>query len=300
MGNPMKAVESHQNNIIYLFVYVTVFAVTLSIPQKKNVSDGVLINIAIWNAICFTFLMMLVVLGFYENNYTWIFMFTAALCILYSVVLKSKTERKFAPAFYACFGFMALSVSVYGYSGLPEVYFFLALQSLLVVSMALWFRSKIIVIVNTILFVSILLAYVITADPIHHISFTFAIVALATARILNWKKERLTLKTDVFRNIYLASAFFTVLYALYHAVPAQYITLTWTASAVIYFILSIILSNIKYRWMAILTILVSSLRLFLFDLAGLDTGYRVVAFMFFAIIALGVSIYYTKKIKKQT
>jgi len=300
MGNPMKAVESHQHNIIYLFMYATVFAMSLSIPHKKTVTDAALISIAIWNAICFTLLMLLVVLGFYENNYTWIFMLIAALCILYSVLLKSKTERKFAPAFYACFGFMALSVSVYGYSGLPDVYFFLALQSLLVVSMALWFRSKIIVIVNTILFVTILLAYVITAVPIHPISFTFALIALATARILNWKKERLTLRTEVFRNIYLATAFFTVLYALYHAVPSQYITLSWTASAVIYFILSIVLSNVKYRWMGILTILVSSLRLFLFDLAGLETGYRVVAFLFFAIIALGVSIYYTKKIKKQT
>lgn len=300
MGHPLKAVETHQHNIIYLFIYASVFASTLSVPHKKIISNGVLVSIAIWNAICFTLMMLLIVLRFYEDNYTWIFLLISALCLIYSVLLKSRTERKFAPAFYACFGFMALSVSVYGYSGLPEVYFFLALQSLLVVSMALWFRSKIIVIVNTILFITILLAYLFTADSIHHISFTFAFIALATARIMNWQKERLTLRTDIFRNIYLASAFFTILYAIYHAVPAQYITLSWTAFAVVYFIMSILLSNVKYRWMAILTILVSSLRLFLVDFARLETGYRVIAFLFFAIIALGVSIYYTKKIKKQT
>jgi hypothetical protein len=299
MGHPLKAVETHQHNIIYLFIYASAFALTLSVPHKKSVSNGVLVSIAIWNAICFTMLMLLVVLRFYEDNYTWIFLLITALCLIYSVILKSGTERKFAPAFYACFGFMALSITVYGYSGLPEVYFFLALQSLLVVSMALWFRSKIIVIVNTIILMSILLAYLFTADPIHHISFAFAFIALATARIMNWQKERLTLKTDVFRNIYLASAFFTILFALYHAVPEQYITLSWTAFAVVYFILSILLSNVKYRWMGILTILVSSLRLFLFDFARLETGYRVIAFLFFAIIALGVSIYYTKRIKKQ-
>ena len=108
------------------------------------------------------------------------------------------------------------------------------------------------------------------------------------------------MKTESFRNIYLASTFFTFLYAIYHAVPPQYITLSWTAFAVVYFIMSITLSNIKYRWMGILTILVSSIRLFLVDLAQLDMGYRVLAFLFFAIIAFGVSIYYTKKIKKQT
>ncbi len=300
MGHPMKAVDSHQHNIIYLFIYASAFALTLSVPYKKSVTNGILVSIAIWNAICFTLLMLLMVLGFYEDNYTWIFLLITALCLIYSVILKSRTERKFAPAFYACFGFMALSITVYGYSGLPEVYFFLALQSLLVVSMALWFRSKIIVIVNTIIFISILLAYLFTADSMHHISFTFAFIALATARIMNWQRERLTLRTEVFRNIYLASAFFTILYGLYHAVPSQYITLSWTAFAVVYFIMSIVLSNEKYRWMAILTILVSSLRLFLVDFARLETGYRVIAFLFFAIIALGVSIYYTKKIKKQT
>jgi len=300
VGNPLKAVDSHQHNIIYLIFYATAFALTLSVPHKKKVSNGILVSIAIWNAICFTLLMLLNVLGFYQDNYTWIFLIVSALCLIYSVILKSRTDRKFAPAFYACFGFMALSISVYGYSGLPEVYFFLALQSLLVVSMALWFRSRIIVIVNTIIFISILLAYLFTGDSMHHISFTFAFIALATARIMNWQRERLTLKTDIFRNIYLVAAFFTVLYALYHAVPSQYITLSWTAFAVVYFMLSVVLSNVKYRWMAILTILVSSLRLFLVDFARLETGYRVIAFLFFAIIALGVSIYYTKRIKNKT
>ena len=299
MSHALKAVDSHQHNIVFLFIYASAFALTLSVPLKKTVSNGVLVSIAIWNAICFVLLMLLNVLGFYEDNYTGIFLFITALCLIYSVILKSGTERKFAPAFYACFGFMALSVTVYGYSGLPEVYFFLALQSLLVVSMALWFRSKIIVIVNTIIFISILVAYLFTADSIHHISFTFAFIGLATARIMNWQRERLTLRTEIFRNIYLAAAFFAILYGLYHAVPSQYITLSWTAFAVVYFIMSILLSNIKYRWMAILTILVSSLRLFLVDFARLETGYRVIAFLFFAIIALGVSIYYTKRIKNK-
>jgi hypothetical protein len=298
LGHPLKAVEYHQHNIIYLFIYGAVFALSLSVPNKKPVTNGVIVSIAIWNAICFTLLMLMMVLDFYESNYTWIFLLISVTCLTYSVLLKSSTERKFSPAFYACFGFMALSISVFGYSGLPEVYFFLAVQSLLVVSMALWFRSKIIVIVNTVLFITILLAYFFTSEPIHHISFMFAFVALATARIMNWKRERLTLRTDMLRNIYLASAFLTVLYALYHAVPAQYITLSWTAFAVVYFIMSILLNNVKYRWMAILTILVSSFRLFLFDFARLDTGYRIIAFLFFAVIALAVSIYYTKRIKK--
>ena len=128
----------------------------------------------------------------------------------------------------------------------------------------------------------------------------FAFVALASARILNWKKERLILKTDVLRNLYLVIAFFAVLYGLYHAVPGQYISLSWTMAAVAYFLMSILIHNVKYRWMAILTIIASVIYLFLVDLASLDIRYRVAALLFLAIISLGVSIFYTKRIKMRS
>ena len=102
------------------------------------------------------------------------------------------------------------------------------------------------------------------------------------------------------RNLYLVIAFFTVLFGLYHAVPGQYITLSWTMAAVGYFLMSILLHNIKYRWMAILTIIASVIYLFIVDLASLDIRYRVAAFLFLAIISLSVSIFYTKWVKKKT
>ena len=166
--------------------------------------------------------------------------------------------------------------------------------------MALWFRSQIIVIANSFLFVSILLIYLTTSMSVDSINFAFAITAFATARILNWKKERLTLKTEIFRNVYLLIVFFMVLYSLSHALPSQYVTLAWTAAAIVFFILSILLKRIKYRWMSILTIVVTGGHLFFIDLAQMEIGYRVVAFLVFAVISLGVSLYYTKRIHKST
>jgi uncharacterized membrane protein len=90
-----------------------------------------------------------------------------------------------------------------------------------------------------------------------------------------------------------------MLYALYHAVPKQYVTLSWTGAAVLYFILSLILKNIKYRWMAIVTVLFTGFYLFFVDFSNLDTGYRVLAFLFLAVISLGASLYFTKKVRKK-
>jgi uncharacterized membrane protein len=99
--------------------------------------------------------------------------------------------------------------------------------------------------------------------------------------------------------MYLIILFFTMLFAFYHAVPTHYVTLSWTAVAAAYFILSVILHNIKYRWMAIATILVTVIYLFLVDLAQLSVGYRVIAFLFLAVISFSASLYYTKRIKKK-
>lgn len=299
MGNQMKIVELPQYNILFLLGYGIIYAFSIFVSKEKLESNTALISTSIWNALCFSFLILLNIVPFYAENYALIFTAIASFCLIFAVILKLKSSRNFAPATYACFGFMAFSAAVYGFSGLPDAYFLLVLQSLLVVSMALWFRSQIIVVANSFLFVSILLIYLITSESVDVINFAFAFTAFATARILSWKKERLTLETEVFRNVYLFVVFFMVLFSLNHALPSQYVTLAWTASAIVFFILSIVLGKIKYRWMSILTIVVTGGHLFFIDLGQMEIGYRVIAFLVFAVISMGVSLYYTKRIHKK-
>jgi hypothetical protein len=194
---------------------------------------------------------------------------------------------------------MALSVAVYGYSKLPDAYWLLALQSLLVVSWALWFRSKIIVVMNTILFTGILCIYLAFYPSVDKVNVAFVVTAFISARIINWKKERLTLQTEMIRNTYMITLFFIMLFALYHIVPAHYVSLSWTGAAVFYFITSLTLKLIKYRWMAIGTVLATGFYLFFVDLSHLETGYRVLAFLFLAAISLGASMYFTKKVREK-
>jgi uncharacterized membrane protein len=96
------------------------------------------------------------------------------------------------------------------------------------------------------------------------------------------------------RNIYLVIGFVFVLYTVYHVVPANYVTLSWMGVAVSYFLISVLLKNIKYRWLAIASALVTISFLFLVDLARLAPKYRVPAFLFVGIMTLVISLYYTK------
>ncbi len=299
MGHPFEAPSMDSWNLVSLFACGLVYSIIPLIKQKGKFSDTVYSTSILLNGISFTIALSLVVLSCYPNSYVWIFTIISMLCLFYSIVLKYRVKRIFDPAFYAIYSFMAMSVAVYGYSKLPDAYWLLALQSLLVVSWALWFRSKIIVVMNTILFSGILGIYLAFYPSVDKVNIAFVITAFISARIINWKKERLTLQTEMIRNTYLIALFFIMLFALYHLVPPQYVALSWTAAAVFYFIMSLILKLIKYRWMAIATVLVTGFYLFFVDLSHLETGYRVLAFLFLAVISLGASMYFTKKVRKK-
>jgi hypothetical protein len=167
-------------------------------------------------------------------------------------------------------------------------------QSLLVVSIALWFRSRILVVVNSVIYIGILVGYFALSPSSNDVNFSFAIVALASARVMNWQKQRLTLRTDRLRNVYLSIAFVLIFYALFRVVPPQYVTLSWTMTAVGYFLLSYLLKSSKYRLMGFAAMLVTVVYLFLVDLASLDPRFRVAAFMFLGLMAVMISLYYTR------
>jgi hypothetical protein len=300
MGHQMQMITEQHFGVIYLFVFGACFSF-VSLSRKSDRSlDDFLISVTIVNGILFTLLLILVTLRFYHTNYVFLFSVITICCLIYSAILKSTSEWNFASAFYALYGFMAMSISLYGLFGSPIVYVLLSVQSLIVVSMALWFRNKLMVIMNSLLFLSILIIYLFSSKSVDSVNFSFAIGSLISARIINWKRSRLQIETDLMRNLYLIEGFIMVMYALYHAVPRQFITLSWTMAALLYFLLSFILKNVKYRYMALGTMICAAFYLFLVDLARIEIIYRVLALLFLAAISIGISIYYTNRIKKSS
>jgi hypothetical protein len=200
---------------------------------------------------------------------------------------------------YALFGFVAISVSIFGVYHFPDSFLLLTWQSVLVLALSLWYRSHIIALMNTFLLLILLLTYYNMSGTIHSVNFSIPLVAFLSARTINWQKERLNIKTDFIRNIYLLTLFFTLLYATYKFLPGQYITVSWLGIAGIYFGLSILVKSFKYRWMAMANLLVSAFYLFLVDLAKIDLIFRILAFLAFAILSLFISTYYVKKLKRK-
>ena len=167
-------------------------------------------------------------------------------------------------------------------------------QSLLVISTAVWFRSKFIIVANFIIYAIIFVAYLAVEGKVDLISISFGIVALLSARVLNWKKDRLELKTEQMRNAYLLSALFIIPYALYFAMPESLISVSWIVVAIVYYILSLILKNKKYRWMALLTLLLTVGYVFIIGITNSDPTYKIVSFIALGTVLIVVSLTYTK------
>jgi hypothetical protein len=301
MGHEVHAISEHHSGYIYLFLIAAIFSLIALMPSKTELySDNRIIGSIILNGLGFSFIVALFILSFFKDNYVLMTGSIALFCIVYSIILRVWSHWKITAAFYALFGFVTLSVTSYGIYNFPGAYFLLTIQSLLVVSMALWFRSKFIVIINSALFIILLIVYLSTSSTVNGINISFTLVALITARIMNWKKDYLTIRTELIRNSYLIIAFFMGLFTLYHLVPKQYITLSWTLLAVTYFLLGLLIKIVKYRYLALGTMVAAALYLFIVDLARIELVFRVVALLFLALISIGLSFYYTKKLKKKS
>lgn len=280
----------------YLFFIATgfTFSMLALIPKKEEVSNEFIISSLILNGLSFSVIMALIIVTYFESNYVPIFAAITFFCLIYSIILQKYSLIKIMASMYALYGFLALSVAIFGIFELPKSYLFFALQSLLVVSMALWFRSQFIVVMNSLLFVGIMSLYLYSSASINSTNFALMLVAFVSARVINWEKERLNIKTEFVRDLYLISGFIMTLIAFYHASPASYITASWIFAAVIFFVLSLLMKNIKYRWLAIATMVASAVRLIFVDMSSIDIGYRVLVFLGLAIISITVSILYTK------
>jgi hypothetical protein len=286
--------SDHEYYFIYLIVTGLIFSLPAVIPQKEKISREMMVFALAWNGIGFTVLLVVSTFTFLTDNFAYLYALISLVCLLYSVLIYSRSALKASSAIYAVYGFMALSVAIYGIFLLPRAYTLLSVQSFLVVSMALWFRSQFIVIANTLMYLLLLLLYV--KDPInyHSANISFMLVAFITARLINIKKDRLQLKTDMLRNLYLICGFIMTLITFHHLVSSSWATVSWIFAAVLFLILSVLLKNIKYRWLAITALVASAGHLLIVDLSNNDILTRILVFLLFAVIAIAVSVLYTK------
>lgn len=219
----------------------------------------------------------------------------AAAAVLLALALLHARERDAVGSFVcAMTGFAALSLGIIKATEPPDVFVWLSVQSVVVVATAIGLRSRFIVVANFAIYLGILACYVATDHAERGVSIGFGVVALLTARLLGWKQGRLELKTGLMRNAYLIAAFFIFPYALYHLVPGAWVALAWVGAALLYYLLSAVLHNPKYRWMAHATLLLTAVYLAVAGLRHLDPVLRTVSFLVLGGVLLAVSLVFTR------
>ena len=299
LGNRIQFVSSPEINIYFILLYIVIFSLGNLLRSKETPENNTVISSTFFNSInAFGLYLLITASKFTEHLFLFHILATIIFLIL-SITFWIKEKSKFSTFFYAITGYSALSIAIIVQFKSPEFFIWLSWQSLLVITTALWFRSKIIVVTNFGIFLIIFLAYIFLAADKGIISLSFGIVALLSARIMNWQKHRLELKTELMRNSYLATAFVAVPYALYHSIPNQYLSLSWVALAVFYYVLSLTLKNKKYRWMALLTLLLSVIYILIIGIIKLTPVFRIISFIVLGLVLLIISLTYTK-IKTKT
>ncbi len=304
LKNPLSLVTSPGDlTYHYSFVYFSIITGMYSLVAFRKPDEAypqnLVLSTLLLAGIAYSALLLSVVFTHFATSFVPFFLAISVYCVAYSVVLKIYSPWKYSPALYALFGFVAISISVYGIYHFPDAFLLLICQSFLVLALALWYRSYIITLMNTFLLVTLAILYYTLSGTLQSVNFSIPLIAFLSARIINWQKERLNITTDFLRNIYLFTLFLSLLYATYHGLPGQYITVSWLLIAGVYFGLSIFVKSIKYRWMAMGNLIVAAFYLFIVDLANIELIFRILIFLAFAITSIVISTYYVKKIKEK-
>jgi hypothetical protein len=293
-GNPMKLRTPGDLIVVLLLTLLIVFACGNLLRGRDKPEDATVILSSLFNSgLGYSLFLFLVLTAQQRNPAAWnvlgflVFLFLAATFWIHE-------NSRFQTFVYAMTGYAALSFAIVAQFRVPDLFVWLCWQSFIVVSTAIWFRSKFIVVTNFIIYALTFVSYLVLAGTVSLISLSFGVVALLSARILNWQRHRLELRTEIMRNAYLASAFLIFPYALYQAIPSDYVGLSWIGMATVYYVISLILDNVKYRWMSLLTFLLSVVYLVVAGITKLDPFLRIVSFLVLGLALLLVSLIYLR------
>ncbi|MBT8387736.1 MAG: DUF2339 domain-containing protein, partial [Ignavibacteria bacterium] len=297
-GNVMQIVTSPQTNVLFILAYLFVFSLGCILRQDKDSEVFNVILSSFLNAAGGYGLFLIITLLSVTPSFG-IFHFAAFLIsITITIIFWIRISSRYSTFIYAMLAYTALSVAIIFTFSAPTFFIWLCWQSLLVVSTALWFRSKFIIVTNFIIFIGVMIAYLVSEGSIGVESLSFGIVALVSARILNWQKERLELETNKLRTAYLLTSLLIIPYSFYHIFPSELVGISWVGLAMVYYLLSSILKNNKYRLMSLGTLLMTVMYLLVFGITSSETMYKIISFLLVAGVLIVISLIYSKRKNK--
>jgi hypothetical protein len=294
LGKQIQAITSPELNLIFLLLYLIIFSAANYFDLKDTEENIINTGFTMLNCAGGYGLLFFITLLTKPSLITLFHLLAGIVILSIAITFWIKRNSKSSTFFYAMTGYTALSLAIVWQFSEPDFFVWLCWQSLFVVSTAVWFRSRYIIVANFIIFLIIFIAFLIISGDMGGIGISFGIVALLSARILKWKMDQLEIKTELMRNAYLVSAFFIIPYSLYQIFPSGYVSLTWIAIAIIYYFLSIWLNNKKYRWMALATIFLTVIYVFVLGITSTETLFKIISFLVLGSALIIISLIYSK------
>jgi uncharacterized membrane protein len=294
LGRSIQATASPEINLFFLLLYLIIFSAANYFDVQDKQEDIVSTGFTMLNCAGGYGLFFFITLITTPSVVAIYHLISAIVILSIATTFWVKRNSKLSTFFYAMTGYVSLSVAIIWQFSEPDFFIWLCWESLFVVSTAVWFRSRYIILANFIIFLIIFFEFLIISGNMGGIGISFGIVALLSARILNWKKDQLEIKTEMMRNAYLVSAFFIIPYSLYQIFPSAYVSFAWIAIAIIYYILSIWLNNKKYRWMALATYFLTVIYVFVLGITSTETLFKIVSFLVLGSALIIISLVYAK------
>ena len=233
LGKTLQTTYEPEINLLFLLIYSIIFAMGNRLRKEPYPEDPPVIMGTILNAAgCYG--LFLLITFFSKSSTNSIYHILASVTFLsLAIMFWHKEKSRFSTFIYAMLGYFALSVAIIYEVKSPGFFILLCWQSVLVISTAIWFRSKFIILANFVIYILIIVSFLVLDGKLNGTSISFGIVALISARILNWKKDRLELTTEQMRNAYLLTAVAIIPYALFHAMPAGWASVSWIGHSAI-------------------------------------------------------------------
>ncbi len=294
LGHPATAAHTPAWSALALLMYAAGFAVGMLFRKDRSEEDAMVISSAIINAVLGYGMFLVLSLAAFGASAVFLNICACCVFLAFAVAFWLREESSYSTFFYAMLGYMALSVSLLKLYTLPSLFVWLSIQSIFVVATAIWFRSRFIIVANFIIFLAVIFGYVVSTSQESGFILVFGVTGLVSARILNWQRDRLSLKTDLMRNAYLAAALVVLPYAVYHILPREFVALGWIGIAMLYYLMNVLISNQKYRWMGHFTLLLSILYVVLFGLGDVAPVFRIVSLLVLGITLTTVSLIFAR------
>ena len=297
LGNPVvnhrvEVVSGHFTGVCLLLAWMVLHAVAMSWRRERTSEGPVAQAGSVLNCGGY-FLFLLHTLISYRMEFFAANVAASIVLLGIAVLFWVRERSRFATFVYAMTGYAALNMALIKISAVPDLFVWLSAQSLLVVTTAIWFRSRFIIVANFLIYLAVVAAYMVLVRQESGISLVFGVVALTSSRILKWQKDRLELQTELLRNAYLTCAFVILPFAFYHLVPQAWVALCWVGIALFYYLMNLLTKARKYRWMGHNTLLLTVVYSLLMGIGRLQGTQRIISFLVLGTVLLVVSLLFS-------